>query len=88
MNLTSYTLKLSPQGQLTLPRSLRDRLRLQPGSRITVIATDGSLQLSNKVPIEKHFGTLSHVWTTKEQDAADYSRGLRDSMQPKTGRAA
>ena len=88
MNPTSYILKLSPQGQLTLPRSLRERLHLQPGSRITVIANDGSLQLSDKVPIEKHFGTLPHAWTTKGQDAADYARSLRDSMQPKTGRAA
>ena len=86
MNPASYTLKLSPQGQLTLPRSLREQLRLQPGSRITVIANNGSLQLSNKVPVEKHFGTLPHAWTIEGQDAADYTRSLRDSMQPKIGR--
>jgi AbrB family looped-hinge helix DNA binding protein len=87
MNNTSYTLKISPQGQLTLPRSLRERLRVQPGSRISVIVTDeGSLQISSKSPVEKHFGTMPDAWTAKGQDAAKYTRELRDSMQPKPDR--
>ena len=84
MSNVSYTLKISPQGQLTLPRSLRERLRLQPGSRIAVVVTDdGSLRISSKLPITKHFGTMPHAWTAKEQDAAEYARELRHSMQPK-----
>jgi AbrB family looped-hinge helix DNA binding protein len=80
----AYTLKISPQGQLTLPRSLREQLHLQPGSRIAVTVTDkGSLRISGKPLISKHFGTLAGVWTAAGQDAAEYSRGLRHSMQPK-----
>lgn len=82
-----YTLKISPQGQLTLPRQLREQLQLQPGSRVAVAVTDGGrLQLSDKPPIAAHFGTLPNVWTSDGQDAAEYSRALRDSMQPKLGR--
>jgi AbrB family looped-hinge helix DNA binding protein len=84
MNNLSYTLKISSQGQLTLPRRLRDQLHVQAGSRITVVASDdGNLKLSSSLPVEKHFGTIHGLWTKKEQDAADYARDLRNSMQPK-----
>lgn len=84
MSKQSYTLKISPQGQLTLPRSLRERLRVHPGSRIAVVVTnDGSLKISGKSPIEKRFGTMPHIWTAKGQDAAEYTRELRNSIQPK-----
>lgn len=87
MNDKSYTLKISPQGQLTLPRRLRERLRVRPGSRIAVVVTDdGSLHVSNKSPIEKHFGTMPNLWTTEGQDAAEYTRKLRNSMQPNSNR--
>jgi AbrB family looped-hinge helix DNA binding protein len=84
MNDTTYTLKVSSQSQVTLPRGLREQLRLRPGSRVTItVADDGNLQLSEKLPIEQHFGTLPNAWTKHGQDAADYTRALRDSMQPK-----
>jgi AbrB family looped-hinge helix DNA binding protein len=84
MKNTSYTLKVSPQSQVTLPRRLREQLRLQPGSRVNVtVADDGSLWLSDKLPIEKHFGALPDMWTMHGQDATEYTRKLRDSMQPK-----
>lgn len=89
MHTVSYTLRLSPQGQLTLPRELRNQLHLKPGSRIAVVvADDGSLRISSKLPIEKHFGTMPNVWTAKGQDAAKYTRELRNSMQPKLDRQA
>ena len=84
MKNTSYTLKVSSQSQVTLPRGLREQLRLRPGSRVTItVADDGNLQLSEKLPIEKHFGALPNAWTKHGQDAADYTRTLRNSMQPK-----
>lgn len=87
MNGTTYTLKISPQGQLTLPRKLQAKLQVQAGSRIAVTVTEGGeLQLSRVLPIEKHFGMLSGTWTTKGQDAADYTRSLRNSMQSKVNR--
>jgi bifunctional DNA-binding transcriptional regulator/antitoxin component of YhaV-PrlF toxin-antitoxin module len=87
MNKTTYTLKISRQGQLTLPRTLQEQLRVQPGSRIAVTITNaGKLQISSALPIEKHFGTLSGVWTAKGQDASEYTRNLRNTMQPKMNR--
>lgn len=84
MKNSSYTLKVSSQSQVTLPRSLREQLKLRPGSRITIMVTDdGSLKLSDKLPIEKHFGTFTGTWTNQGKDAADYTRSLRNSMQPK-----
>ena len=84
MSTTRYTLKISPQGQLTLPRDLLKQLHLQPGSRLTVmVADDGHLRISDKLPISKHFGTLAGVWTDSGQDAVAYTRELRNSMQPK-----
>jgi hypothetical protein len=35
-------------------------------------------------PIERHFGTMPGLWTDRDQDAADYSRQLRRSMQPRS----
>lgn len=80
---TTYTLKLSPQSQLTLPKNLRQQLRLKPGSRVTVVVSnDGKLKLDGKLPIQEHFGTLANTWTADDQDAAEYTRALRNSMQP------
>ncbi len=84
MKNTSYTLKVSSQSQVTLPRNLREQLNLKPGSRITVTVTDdGDLKISEKLPIERRFGTLPGLWTNRGQDAAEYTRTLRDSMQPR-----
>lgn len=84
MNNSTYTLKISPQGQLTLPRDLRDQLHVQPGSRIAVtVSSGGTLQISSELPIAKHFGSMAGAWTAKGQDAADYTRELRNGMQPK-----
>lgn len=83
MKTAAYMLKISPQGQVTLPKDLRDQLRLQPGSRVTVTVQNGKMHISNEPPIRKHFGAMPHLWTGKDQDAAGYTRELRDGMQPK-----
>jgi AbrB family looped-hinge helix DNA binding protein len=84
MNSPTYTLKISPQGQLTLPKELREKLHVQAGSRISVtVADDGNLRISRDLSISKHFGKLAGAWTDSGQDAAVYVRDLRDIMQPK-----
>jgi AbrB family looped-hinge helix DNA binding protein len=84
MSETAYILKLSSQSQVTLPKELRERLKLHPGARLTVIVDEeNALRLSNKLPIKNHFGSLPGVWTKENEDAAEYARSLRDSMQPK-----
>ena len=78
MNTQQYLLKLSPQGQLTLPKELRLRLRLSAGSRVSVQATaSGKLKVSGDLPIAKYFGTMGHL-ITGGQDAAQYIRELRN----------
>lgn len=82
MSNAVYTLKISPKGQLTLPQSLRDRLNVQPGNRVSVAATeDGVLQVSNKSPMAEFYGKFQGAWTTPGQDAADYARQLRNDLQ-------
>lgn len=84
MNSKSYTLKISSQSQITIPKNLREQLQLQPGSRIVLsVADSGELRISGKLPIEEHFGSLQNTWTATGEDAAVYIRKLRDSMQPK-----
>jgi AbrB family looped-hinge helix DNA binding protein len=84
MSDTSYILKISPQGQLTLPRGLRERLHVRSGSRITVdVIDDGTLQISTEPPIAHYFGKLAGAWTSPDEDAAEYARRLRNEMQPK-----
>ena len=84
MSATHYTLKVSPQGQLTLPRGLREQLQVQPGSRITVkVVQGGILQVSSEPPIAQYFGKQAGAWTANGEDAADYARRLRNDMQPR-----
>jgi bifunctional DNA-binding transcriptional regulator/antitoxin component of YhaV-PrlF toxin-antitoxin module len=72
------------QGQLTLPSSLRDRLHVHPGSRITVdVIGVGRLRISSEPPITKYFGKLAGAWTSGGEDAAAYARNLCDEMQPR-----
>lgn len=83
MSITHYTLKVSPQGQLTLPRDVRERLHVRPGARLTVTVVDsGTLQVSSEPPIAQYFGKLAGAWTSDGEDAADYARRLRRDMQP------
>jgi hypothetical protein len=35
-----------------------------------------------ELPVERHFGTMPGLWTRQGEDAADYGRQLRNSMQP------
>jgi hypothetical protein len=42
-----------------------------------------SVRNGGKLLIEQHFGTMPGLWTSKDQDAADYGRQLRNSMQPR-----
>lgn len=51
---------------LTLPRSLRERFHVQPGSHISGAVIDGgTLQISNQPPIANDVGTLAGTWTAR-----------------------
>lgn len=42
-----------------------------------------SARSGGKLPVEKHFGTMPGLWTHQGEDAANYGRQLRNSMQPR-----
>ena len=46
-----FTIQLKQRGVLTLPRSLREKYRLEEGDPLTVTDLDGILLLSPKVPV-------------------------------------
>ena len=48
--MSEGTLTVDKAGRVVLPKPLRDRLRLRPGSRLDVVATDGGLLLT---PVEQ-----------------------------------
>ncbi|MES2970727.1 MAG: AbrB/MazE/SpoVT family DNA-binding domain-containing protein [Patescibacteria group bacterium] len=81
MSSTQYVIKISSQGQITLPKKLREQLRVRPGSPVTVQASeDNKLQVSAKLPIEKYFGTMGRG-ITGGKDAAEFVREMRNDNQ-------
>jgi len=82
-----YVLKISPQGQLTLPKRLRQQLKVDKGSRVTIRASSDKKQLevSTDLPITKYFGTMGRA-ITGGRDAAEYIREMRDEDNRQRGR--
>jgi len=72
----STTATVSEKGQITLPKKLRDRLGIRPGSRVAFhLATDGSLRVQVMATGSSAlFGLLAkpseQVRTLAEMDAA------------------
>jgi AbrB family looped-hinge helix DNA binding protein len=62
---------LSPKFQIVIPREIRERLRLRPGQKITLIEQDGIITAIPDQPIEKFRGILKGMTTT----------GLRDKQE-------
>ena len=56
MGKTMETVTLSSKYQLVLPRGARERLRLRPGMRITVVDKDGVLFLIPERPMSAYRG--------------------------------
>ncbi len=46
------TAVLSPKGQITLPKALRDKLGLAPGTVLEFAAEDGGRLVARKKPVE------------------------------------
>lgn len=62
---------VSPKFQIVIPRELRERLRLRPGQKITLLERDGIITAIPDQPIEKFRGILKGMPTT----------GLREKQQ-------
>ena len=57
-NTQIYTVKISAQGQVTIPSSVRQKIGVKKGEYIRFYVADGELALTSKLPIEKYFGTM------------------------------
>ncbi len=82
---TIYPVKVSSQGQITLPKSLRQKLRVSKGQIVYVgLGNDNSLQLETEPPIMKYRGILkpkpgqpSVTETVKEMHERQKQKTLR-----------
>jgi AbrB family looped-hinge helix DNA binding protein len=80
-------MKMSPQGQVTIPRRMREELNLHPGSRISLrVCKDGGVEVSGKLPVEELFGTMPGAWLEPGEDASEYTRKQRDEINSKLDR--
>jgi AbrB family looped-hinge helix DNA binding protein len=55
---------VSPKFQIVIPREIRQRLRLRPGQKITLLERDGIITAIPDQPIERFRGILKGVSTT------------------------
>jgi AbrB family looped-hinge helix DNA binding protein len=79
MKTDQYILKVSSQGQLTLPRALRERLRLRQGSKVVVrVNSDGEAVVTSSMPIVEYFGRYPGI-ASGGCDAAEVVREMRDA---------
>jgi bifunctional DNA-binding transcriptional regulator/antitoxin component of YhaV-PrlF toxin-antitoxin module len=87
MSTTQYAAKISSQGQITLPRAMRDQLAVVPGNFVTIrLVGRRELEVSDELPISQAFGSLGGSQgnsITGGQDAVAYTRQLRRGMERK-----
>jgi AbrB family looped-hinge helix DNA binding protein len=62
---------LSTKFQLVIPRGPRERLRLRPGMRFTVLDKGGVLYLVPQSPVRTHRGVAKGVSTRELRDKRD-----------------
>ncbi len=65
------TVTLSPKYQVVIPRSVRERMRLQPGEQLQVISFDDRIELVPVRPMRKMRGVLKGLDATFTRDEED-----------------
>ncbi len=65
------TVTLSPKYQVVIPRSVRERIRLQPGEQLQVISFDDRIELVPVRPMRKMRGFLKGLDATFTRDEDD-----------------
>ena len=69
--------KLTSKGQVTIPKSVRDRLGLRPGDAIEFVEEDHGYRLQKHLaesPFEKYVGYLSDI---RRHDSDEMVREMR-----------
>ena len=68
------TSKLSSQGQVTVPKAIRDQLALQPGDLVAYEVVDGKVVLTRVDPFDAAYhatlATTLEEWDSPEDDEA------------------
>ena len=78
--MSKYAVKISEQGQITLPKALRDRIRAKSGERVILVVDDNNISkiiVSKNYPIESYFGAFKST-ISGGMDAAGFVRKMRD----------
>jgi AbrB family looped-hinge helix DNA binding protein len=65
--------KLSKQFRVTIPKALRDRLKLRPGQKLHIYELDGGIRISVPHPLTEMFGMAKGIrWDPgKDRDHDD-----------------
>ena len=72
------TAKVTSKGQVTIPKSVREKLGVQPGEAVGFEEKDGALVITKaitKSPFDKWMGRLTHLKGTRSDDIVKETRG-------------
>jgi len=79
---TSLTLTLGQRGVLTLPKSLRDQYRLEPGNPFTLLDLGGLFVLSPRVSdIDELSAKITESLAQRGEDLEGMLRVLREQRE-------
>jgi AbrB family looped-hinge helix DNA binding protein len=77
--MAKYSVKISEQGQITLPKSLRQQLNTGAGARVVLVVDDNTpnnIKVTNEYPIKAYFGTMGNS-ITNGTDATEFIKNMR-----------
>lgn len=69
MTTSSNCVTVSPKFQVVIPLAERQRLRLEPGTQLTIVAFNGGLRMMPVLPPSAFRGLARGVPTEIQQDA-------------------
>jgi AbrB family looped-hinge helix DNA binding protein len=70
--------KITSKGQVTIPKSVRDRFNLRPGDEIEFVEEDAALRVVKHVsdsPFESWVGFLAHLAGRSSDELVEEMRG-------------
>ena len=74
--MAGISAKLSEKGQITVPKTIRDVLDLNPGDRVQFVFSDGNILVKRSSPTDEadfmaqQDVMLAETWNTPEDDDA------------------
>lgn len=78
--------KVSSKGQITIPISVRDKLKLSAGDKVVIIEEEGRFYMENAASIafkrvEEGFrGAALEAGFNKEKELQEYAKGIRQEL--------